>query len=51
MVQADNVGCHIITVTHDLLKKLPLLGTDLTEFSLDTVRMFHDDAMSAGYKL
>ncbi len=34
-----------------MLKKLPLLGNDLTEFSLDTVRMFYDDAMSAGYKL
>ncbi len=51
IVQADQAGCHIITVTHDLLKKLPLLGTDLTEFSLDTVRMFHRDAMDAGYRL
>jgi transaldolase len=51
VVQADQAGCHIITVTHDLLKKLPLLGTDLTEFSLDTVRMFHRDAMDAGYRL
>jgi transaldolase len=51
IVQADQAGCHIITVTHDLLKKLPLLGTDLTEFSLDTVRMFHRDAIDAGYRL
>lgn len=51
VVQADQVGCHIITVTHDLLKKLPLLGTDLTRFSLETVRMFNGDALSAGYKL
>ncbi|MQA75096.1 MAG: transaldolase [Solirubrobacterales bacterium] len=51
LVQADEVGCHIITVTHDLLKKLPLLGTDLTEFSLDTVRMFNRDALTAGYRL
>lgn len=51
IVQADQVGCHIITVTPDLLKKLPLLGTDLTEFSLDTVRMFNRDALSAGYEL
>ena len=51
LVQADQIGCHIITITHDLLKKLPSLGKDLTEFSLDTVKMFHRDAQSAGYKL
>lgn len=51
VVQADRVGCHIITVTHDVLKKLPLLGRDLEEFSLDTVRMFHRDAAAAGYTL
>jgi transaldolase len=51
IVQADRAGCHIITVTHDLLAKLSLLGKDLTEFSLDTVRMFHGDAMDAGYRL
>jgi transaldolase len=51
IVQADAIGCHIITVTHDLLKKLPTLGKDLDEFSLDTVRMFHDDAAAAGYTL
>jgi transaldolase len=51
LVQADRVGCHIITVTADLLKKLALLGKDLTEFSLDTVRMFATDAASAGYSL
>jgi transaldolase len=51
IVQADRAGCHIITVTHDLLAKLKLLGKDLTEFSLDTVRMFHRDAVDAGYKL
>ena len=50
-MQADRIGCHIITVTHDLLKKLPLLGKDLDEFSLETVRMFHDDAQAAGYTL
>jgi transaldolase len=49
--QADDLGVHIITVTHDLLKKLPLLGRDLDAFSLETVRMFHDDAMTAGYLL
>lgn len=51
IVQADNIGCHIITVTHDLLKKLPLLGRDLNEFSLDTVRMFYEDARAAGFSL
>ena len=48
---ADEVGCHIITVTHDLLKKLSLLGKDLDEFSLDTVKMFYEDAQKAGYHL
>jgi transaldolase len=49
--QADRIGCHIITVTHDLLAKLWLLNRDLDEFSLDTVRMFHRDAAAAGYSL
>jgi transaldolase len=49
--QADDLGVHIITVTPDLLKKLPLLGRDLDAFSLETVRMFHHDAMTAGYLL
>ena len=48
---ADEVGCHVITVTHDLLKKLVLLGKDLDEFSLDTVKMFFHDAKTAGFKL
>jgi transaldolase len=51
VVQADQVGCHIITVTHDLLKKLPLLGHDLDEYSLETVQMFHRDAITAGFAL
>jgi transaldolase len=51
IVQADAIGCHIITVTHDLLKKLPLLGRDLTEYSLDTVKMFVDDARAANFTL
>jgi transaldolase len=51
LVQADAIGCHIITVTHDLLEKLPTLGKDLDEFSLDTVRMFHRDGQAAGYTL
>jgi transaldolase len=51
IVQADSAGCDIITVTHDLLAKLPLLGKDLAEFSLETVRMFHRDAVDAGFRL
>jgi len=49
--QADAIGCHIITVTPDILKKLTLVGKDLEEFSLDTVKMFYDDARAAGYSL
>ena len=51
VVQADSVGCHIITMTHDLLPKLDLLGKDLEQFSLETVRMFHRDAAAAGFTL
>jgi transaldolase len=51
IVQADAIGCHIITVTPDILKKLDGIGKDLGEFSLDTVRMFHDDARKAGFTL
>jgi transaldolase len=49
--QADEIGVHIITVTHDILKKLPLVGRDLHDYSLDTVKMFHGDAAQAGYTL
>jgi len=49
--QADAIGCHVITVTNDLLKKLFLVGKDLEEYSLETVRMFYDDARAAGYAL
>ena len=48
---ADEVGCHIITVTNDILKKLPLIGKDLDEYSLETVRMFHSDAQKSGYSI
>ncbi|HVD58892.1 MAG TPA: transaldolase [Thermoleophilaceae bacterium] len=51
VVQADSVGCHIITMTHDLLGKLELLGKDLEQFSLETVQMFHRDAVAAGFNL
>ena len=49
--QADAIGCHIITATSDILKKIPLIGQDLDDFSLDTVKMFYDDARQAGYTL
>jgi transaldolase len=49
--QADDIGCHIITVTHDILKKLSNVGRDLEDYSLDTVRMFHTDAAHAGFVL
>lgn len=49
--QADAIGCHIITVTSDLLAKLPLAGKDLDAYSLETVAMFHADAQAAGYRL
>ena len=49
--QADDIGCHVITVTNDILKKLSLVGYDLSDYSLDTVKMFHRDALSAGYKI
>jgi transaldolase len=49
--QADEIGCHIITVTSDVLKKVSLVGKDLHDFSLETVRMFHDDAAHSGYTL
>ena len=49
--QADAVGCHIITATNDILKKLPLIGKDLDAYSLETVEMFHKDAKAAGYSI
>lgn len=49
--QADAIGCHIITVTNDILKKLSLVGKDLADYSLDTVKMFHEDGRKAGFTL
>jgi transaldolase len=46
---ADSIGCHVVTATHDILRKLPLVGYDLEEYSLDTVRMFYRDAVAAGF--
>jgi transaldolase len=51
VVQADQVGCHIITVTNDLFKKLDLLGKDLLRYSLETVQMFRRDALAPGFTL
>lgn len=51
IIQADAIGCQIITVTNDILKKLPLLGKDLDEYSLETVKMFHTDAVASGFRL
>jgi transaldolase len=51
LFHADAVGCHVITMTNDLLRKLPLVGKDLDEYSLDTVKMFHSDAAHARYSL
>jgi len=51
IIQADQIGCQVITVTHDLLKKLSGLGKDLAQFSLETVQMFHTDAQAAGFML
>jgi transaldolase len=51
ILQADESGCHIITVTPDLLRKLPLIGKDLVEYSLETVQMFRQDAELSGYSL
>lgn len=49
--QADQIGCHIITATNDILKKWELVGKNLQEYSLETVKMFYDDATKAGFKL
>jgi transaldolase len=49
--QADAIGCQVITVTNDILKKLSLVDYDLDEYSLDTVKMFYSDAVAAGFKL
>jgi transaldolase len=51
LVQAHTVGCHIITMTHDLLPKVKSLGKDLEQFSLETVQMFSRDAAAAGFTL
>lgn len=49
--QADSIGCHIITATNDILKKLTLINKNLEDYSLETVEMFHGDALAAGYAI
>ena len=49
--QAVSVGCHIITVTNDLLAKIPIIGKDLNEYSMETVQMFYRDAVQAGFNI
>jgi transaldolase len=49
--QADSIGCHIITVTNDILAKLSLVDFNLENYSLDTVKMFYNDAVAAGFNL
>lgn len=51
VIQADQIGCHIITVTNTIIKKLSTFGKDLDEFSLDTVKMFYNDAQQAGFSI
>lgn len=51
IIQADQIGCHVITVTNDILKKAKQIGYDLAEYSLDTVKMFFNDARQAGFTL
>ena len=49
--QADEIGCHIITATSDILSKINLIGKDLTNYSLDTVKMFRNDAIESGFEI
>ncbi len=51
VVQADEIGCHIITRTNDIISKLSTIGTDLNGFSLDTVKVFYKDAQAAGFSI
>ena len=51
IMQADSIGCHIITATNDILQKLSLVGKSLRDYSLDTVKMFHTDATKSGFTI
>lgn len=51
LVQADSIGCHVITMTNELIAKIALFGNDLDAYSLETVKMFDTDAKAAGFRL
>ena len=51
LFHAEEAGCHIITATPDIIKKLELVGKDLEEYSLETVQMFYRDAVAAGFSI
>jgi len=51
VIQADKIGCHVITATSDILAKLDLVGKDLAQYSLETVKMFRNDALASGYSI
>jgi transaldolase len=51
VIQANEIGCHIITATTDILKKIELIGKNLEEYSLETVQMFRNDALSSGFTI
>lgn len=51
IIQADKIGCHIITVTNEIFNKMSMLGKDLNELSLETVKMFYNDSLESGFKL
>lgn len=51
IIQANEIGCHIITATNDIIKKLDLLNYSLTKYSLDTVKMFHNDAKESKFEI
>lgn len=51
IIQADEIGCDIITVPNDILKKIPMIGKDLNDLSIETVKMFYNDALSSGFNI
>ncbi len=51
IIQADSIGCHIITVTNDIINKLKLINLDLEEYSLNTVKAFYKDASEANFNI
>jgi len=51
IIQADKINCDIITITNEIFKKIPMIGKNLTDLSLDTVKMFYNDALSSGFSI